>query len=408
VKQLRWPLMKNQFTAADFDAVYNLLSPDGMDWNLDAQMTMGEHVEAFEREFAVWQDCKHAVMTNSGSSANLVTMAALAERTGLWQDKWATSAVGPKIIVPAVTWSSDITSVMHTGFEPVFVDVDRQTLGMNPRAVIDSLNQQPTAVFLTHCMGFSALDYEMYGVLARATNTVLIEDCCESIGARTRWAGRKHKVGNFGLASNFSFYFAHHLTTIEGGMVTTDDADFADTCRMLRNHGLTRGLGAGCQPVEDMDIDPNFTFAVPGFNVRPQEINAAIGRSQLKRLDANIEQRRKNAAVWYGALDGDKYQTDFDLVTSSPYGLLLILREPNGKLRDRVEHTFREHQVEYRRGVAGGGNMLRQPYLRRIYGDAYKQYPVVEHLHHYGYCIGGWPGLPQEWIESLATDLNKL
>ena len=402
----RWPLMKSAFHADDFRAVQDLLEcgeNSGM-WNLDARLTMGEQVAAFEEEFAAWQGCKFAVMVNSGASANLITMHALSERMGGYDRNWK-----PKVIVPTVTWASDITSVMHAGFEPVFVDVDRDTLGMDHEGLIEKVIEgRPAAVFTTHCMGFNSLDDGMLGVILNP-GIPLIEDCCESIGA-TDYTGKK--VGNFGLAANFSFYYAHPMTTIEGGMVTTDDKEFADLCRMLRNHGMTRGVEFAGRPDDDMDLDPNFTFAVPGFNVRPTEISAAIGRSQLKRLDENIKQRHDLACMWYGRL-GTKYQS-FDCKGASPYGLLLVLRDqehesrPLVLLRNRVEALLREKGVEYRKGVAGGGNQLRMPYLRRLHGDAYRNFPVAEHLHSFGIAIGLWPGLEPQWIEQLALEMNKL
>lgn len=384
----RWPLMNDCLEAEDREAVITLLKEE-------SHFTMGKQVEAFEREFCAWQGCKHAVMVNSGASANLITMAALGERCGNW--KFKSSKLQPKVVVPVLTWSSDIASVIHAGFEPVFVDVDRRTLGSA------TVHGDCAANFITHCMGFNALPHLEGKVTGCFTR--LVEDCCESIGATYKDGS---KIGTKGLAANFSFYYAHHMTTIEGGMVTTDDRDFADLCRMLRNHGLTRGVEFAGRPDDDMDLDPNFTFAVPGFNVRPTEIAAAIGRSQLKRLDANIVTRQSNLALWLTELDGKKYQTDFELAGASPYGLVLVLNEPDEKLKRQVEGMLLEQGVEYRRGVCGGGNQLRQPYLRRSYGDLYKQFPVAEHLHHHGWAIGNWPDFDHGWIKSLAMELNKL
>lgn len=409
--QFRWPLMKSNFQPQDFDAVLSLLyrkCEDGYgNANLDARLTQGEQVRAFEREFAAWQGQKYAVMVNSGSSANLLTMAAY------YQQLRVSGAMSDRVLVPCITWASDVTSVLHAGFEPVFVDVDRQTLGMdNGKAIEAVLRERPAAVFITHCFGYNALPTELlFKTCTVEGNAVVFEDCCESIGARTRWAGRKHRVGCFGLASNFSFYYAHHMTTVEGGMVCTDDRDFAEAVRMLRGHGLARehsAFNAEANETIFPDLDPQFIFVHEGYNCRSTEINAAIGRSQLRRLDEGIERRRELAKTFYLNLDPAKYETGYDHDTASPYGLVIQLKEPDDALRGRVQSLLAEERIETRRGVAGGGNQLRQPYLRRRYGTQYAQYPNAEHLHFFAYSIGLWPDLPREDVLRLAGELNRL
>src|SRR5262245_21092538 len=167
---------------------------------------------------------KHSVFVNSGASANLLTIAALREHYGLGE-----------IIVPTLTWISDIASVIQCGFKPVFVDIDRRTLGMDKAQVIRRITPQTKAVFLTHVLGYNALSQSLLDKLA-ARRIPLIEDACESYGAT--FDGRK--LGTFGLMSDFSFYYAHHLTTVEGGMISTNDSDLYETLRMLRSHGMVR------------------------------------------------------------------------------------------------------------------------------------------------------------------------
>ncbi len=404
----QWPLMRSNFEAEDFFAIADLLSNDPdehgrSEWNLDVRLTQGEQVRAFEREFSEWQGCRHSIFVNSGASANLLTMAALRER-------WANSSarMWNKVLVPCITWASDVTSVLHSGFEPVFVDIDRRTLGMDRVRVGEAIERhKPVAVFLTHCMGYNALDDGLKGIIGNP-GVVLLEDCCESIGAE-HYTG--FKVGNAGLASNFSFYYAHHMTTVEGGMVCTDDSEFADVVRRLRGHGLAReGDGWNvdrCQE-EHADLDPQFVFTHAGYNCRNTEIGAVLGRSQLKRLDGAIEQRRENLKLFLSRLDPSKYQTDFAVEGSSPYALTLVLKESDCGLRDRVGDLLRRQGVECRRGIAGGGNQLRQPYLRRRYGTMYAEFPNAEHVHWNGWCIGNYPGLEREKIERLTEGLNKL
>lgn len=419
-----WPLMTGNFQDSDFDAIRELLAKP------NPRLTQGEQVRLFEEEFSRWQGSKHAVFVNSGSSANLLTMAALRERLGVCREcrgsgRLDYDVICPscgdskrKVLVPCITWASDITSVLHVGFEPVFVDIDRRTLGMDQNGICAQLRKlTPAAVFVTHCMGFDAfagvhpLCLVENESKTRLESVPIIEDCCEGPGAQHVGIGKRGKLGTFGLASNFSFYYAHHMTTIEGGMVCTDDDGFADVVRRLRGHGLAReGDGfdiARCRE-EHADLDPQFVFTHAGYNCRSTEINAAIGRSQLKRLDEGIEQRRENLKLFLGHLDPAKYQTDFAVEGSSPYALTLVLRENDEQLRGRVVALLRDSGIECRRGIAGGGNQLRQPYLRRRYGTMYAEFPNAEHVHWNGFAVGNYPGLQREMILQLCESLNKL
>jgi CDP-6-deoxy-D-xylo-4-hexulose-3-dehydrase len=194
-------------------------------------------------------------------------------------------------------------------------------------------------------------------------------------------------------------------------MVCTDDEDIYETVRMLRAHGLVRELRSAERREEFWeaypDLNPEFIFTYPAYNVRSTEINAVIGRSQLRRLDDNIETRCENLRLFLANLDPDAYQTDFATEGSSNYALPLILREPDPALGRRVMECLRAHGVEFRRGLSGGGNQLRQPYLRRLFGDEWKNYPRVEHVHFYGFYIGNYPGVGEKVLQ-LCDLLNRL
>jgi CDP-6-deoxy-D-xylo-4-hexulose-3-dehydrase len=384
--------MKNNILREDLDAVCGLLCQE------DPVLTQSANVRAFEEEWSHWLGVKHSVFVNSGSSANLVTLAALKAMHG----------AGGEVIVPAITWVSDIAAVMHTGFEPVFVDVDPRTLGMDNEQVLTRVTPRTRAVFITHVLGYNALSRRMLDELKRR-DIVLLEDVCESHGAT--FEGRK--LGTFGLASNFSFYYAHHLSTIEGGMVCTNNVDLYETVRMFRAHGLVRELESESRKREFADeygeLNPDFIFVHPGFNVRSTEINAVIGRSQLRRLDANIQQRTENLKLFLDHLDAEFYHTDFAMEGSSNYAFTLILRHADEELCKRVMRALRDQGVEFRRGTAGGGNQVRQPYLREIVGpQAWKKYPQADHVHFFGFYIGNYPSLEKEQILELCEVLNGL
>ena len=390
--RLAWPLMKNNIAREDLEAVIDLLQEE------DPILTQSKNVRAFEEEWSRWLGVKYSVFVNSGSSANLVTLAALKELHG----------EGGEVIVPAITWVSDIAAVLHCGFTPVFVDIDPRTLGMDNAEILAKITPRTRAVFLTHVLGYNALSRPLLDEL-QARGVPLIEDVCESHGATFE----DRKLGTFGLASNFSFYYAHHLSTIEGGMVCTDDENLYQTVRMLRAHGMVREMSCSGRKwdyaEEFPDLNPEFIFAFPAFNVRSTEINAVIGRSQLRRLDDNNQRRTENFNLFLRNLDPALYQTDFHTDGSCNYAFTLILKDPDPVLCERVMSTLRTNGVEFRRGTAGGGNQLRQPYLRKLLGrDAWQQCPKADHVHFYGFYIGNYPSLDGDRILALCDLLNSL
>ena len=382
--------MRNNITRADLDALIEFLKQD------DPILTQSKQVEAFEQEWSEWLGVKHSVFVNSGSSANEITMLALRELHGTGE-----------VIVPPLTWVSDIASVLHAGFTPVFADINPHTLGMDSAEVINKITPRTKAVFLTHILGYNALDDALIDACV-SRGIPLIEDVCESHGAT--FHGRK--CGTFGFASNFSFYYAHHLSTIEGGMVCTDNAEFYELCRVARSHGMVResrdesfrSRYADANP----DLNPAFIFAFPAHNMRGTEINAVLGRSQLPRLDVNNATRTRNLLRFLDGLDQAKFRTDFAVEGNSNYAFTLVLREPDEALRNRCMETMTKAGVEFRRGTSGGGNQLRQPYLRRLLGDEYKNYPKVDHIHFFGFYIGNYPDLEVEKIDALCKILNAL
>jgi len=390
ILDLNWPLMENNITKDDLDVLIEFLK--GM-----PILTQSGNVQAYEQEWSSWLGVRYSVFVNSGSSANFITMAVLKELYG-----------SGEVIVPPLAWVSDIASVLHAGFTPVFVDINPGTLSMDNEQVISKITPRTKAVFLTHVQGFNGLTRQLLKVL-KEKNIPLIEDVCEAHGATFLGA----KLGTFGLVSNFSYYFAHHMSTIEGGMICTNDEKIYQICRMWRSHGMVREMtnnGMKQKIIEENpDLNPYFIFSFPGYNMRNTEIGAVIGRNQLRRLDENNEKRKKNFDLFLRNIDPQKYRTDFKLEGSCNYAFNLILKKADPEFRDRIMEALRESRVEFRRGSAGGGNQLRQPYLKRIVPEGeYKKYPQVEHIHFYGFYIGNYPDLPEEKTLALCDLLNHL
>jgi len=376
----------------DLDAVIEHLKQD------DPMLTHGANVRAFEAEWSEWLGVKYSVFVNSGSSANLLTMAILRIR----------HPGGGEVIVPPLAWVSDVTSVLQNGFKPVFADIDPRTMAMHPAQILAQVNDQTRAVFLTHVQGFDGLTDDLLEELQRR-KIPLIEDVCESHGA----THNGKKLGSFGWISNFSFYYAHHMSTIEGGMVCTDDAEVYQKVRMLRSHGMVREATdpavRRAHQSANPELNPDFIFAFAAYNTRNTEIGAIIGRSQLKRLDRTVKRRTRNLLRFLKQIDSDKYRTDFKLEGSSNYAFNLVLKYPDDELIQRLMQKMRECGVEFRRGSSGGGNQIRQPYLKGIVPDGHhREFPETEHVHFYGFYIGNFPDLRDGEVDELCAILNQV
>jgi CDP-6-deoxy-D-xylo-4-hexulose-3-dehydrase len=388
---MKFPLMRNNIPREDLDAVIEYLRQD------DPVLTNGANVRAFEAEWSKWLGVKFSVFVNSGASANLLSMAILGVR----------HPEGGEVIVPPLTWVSDVASVLQNGFKPVFADIDPRTLAMHPAQILAKINDRTRAVFLTHVQGFDGLTDDLLDQLKRR-NIPLIEDVSESHGATHN--GRK--LGSFGWISNFSFYYAHHMSTIEGGMVCTDDPQVYQQVRMLRSHGMVRE--ANDPAVHEAyrsanpELNPDFIFAFAAYNTRNTEIGGIMGRSQLKRLDRNVMRRTENLLRFLRQIDPGKYRTDFRLEGSSNYAFNLILKRPDDELVQRLMQKMRDSGVEFRRGSAGGGNQIRQPYLKGIVPQGHhREFPQTEHIHFYGFYIGNFPDLRDEEVDELCAILNS-
>ncbi len=389
---MRYPLMRNNILREDLDAVIQHLQQD------DPILTNGHYVRAFEEEWSRWLGVKYSVFVNSGSSANLLTMAILKIRY----------PEGGEVIVPTLTWISDISSVLQNGFTPIFVDTDRHSLAMNNKQVLSKITSKTRAVFLSHIQGFDGLTNELI-IKLNEKNISLIEDACESHGA----SHNNQKVGSIGWISNFSFFYAHHMSTIEGGMVCTNDSEVYQQLRMLRSHGMVRESNdpevRKAYQKANPDLNPDFIFAFPAYNFRNNEIGGILGLSQLKRLDSIVERRTENLKRFINQLDSTKYRTDFKLEGSSNYAFNLILKKPDNDFVKRLMARMDESGVEYRRGSAGGGNQTRQPYIKEILPEnAYLSFPETEHIHYYGFYIGNFPDLHDEEIDDICNILNKV
>ena len=382
------PLMNDNIDKEDINNVIDFLSQDKI-----PKLTNGPKVVEFENSWGEWLGTKYNLMVNSGASANELTMLALAHIVGEGE-----------IIVPPLTWISDISSVLFAGHKLVFVDVNFTNLSFDIEKLKAAITPQTKAIFLTHVLGINALTKQLINICENQ-NILLIEDVCESHGTTYK----DTKVGNVGFASNFSFYFAHHMSTIEGGMISTNNHEFYQVCRALRSHGMTREMTdvSMRQKVIDSnpDLNPDFIFLRPAHNFRSTEINAVIGLSQLRKLDAKNQERKDNFDLFISNLNPDKYHIAINTEGNCNYAFIVILKNPDMKERDLLENKLKENGIEFRRGLSGGGNQMRQPFFKSVYKD-FSNYPNIEHIHNFSWYIGNYPGLEKEKIIKLLEVLN--
>jgi CDP-6-deoxy-D-xylo-4-hexulose-3-dehydrase len=388
---MKFPLMRNNVTRQDLDAMIEHLKQD------DPILTNGPKCKEFEEAWSKWLGVKYSVFVNSGASANLLSMTMLKIKY----------PQGGEVIVPPLTWISDVASVIQCGFTPVFVDVDMDTLGMNPDSIIRAITPNTRAVFLSHIQGFNALTDDLISTLAR-NNIPLIEDVCESHGARH---GERF-CGSIGWMSNFSFYYAHHMTTIEGGMICTKDEEVYNTLRMLRSHGMVRECGNEkmklAYKIQHPQLNPDFIFAYPAYNMRNTDLGGILGLSQLPKLDENVKLRNRNHERFLSKLNFKKFFTEFKMLGSSNYAFNLILNDKDQDFVNRIMSRMTEEGIEFRRGSAGGGNQTRQPYLKNIVPENYHlNFPNTEHIHFYGFYIGNFPSMQLDEVDFITKTLNE-
>ena len=391
MKKFSWPLMSNNISQNDKKALIKFIKKSD-------KFTNGIKVRKFEENWSKWLGVKYSTFVNSGASANLLTLKALKDIT---KNK-------KEVIVPAFTWNSDVVSIINSGFKPVFVDIRLENLAIDEELAKRKITKNTAAIFITHAMGFVGISSKFLNYLKKR-NIFLIEDACESHGIKL---GNK-KGGSLGNISNFSFYYSHHMSTIEGGMICTNSKTIDSIVKMKRGHGLLRE-SQNLKLINKVkskfrDLNSDFIFYTEGFNFRNTELAAVIGLEQIRRLNKNIKERNENHKLFLKLLRKDIFFTNFNLEGSSNYGLHLIMKKKNKFLFRKLLSVLKSNSIEYRIGSAGGGNQLRQPYLKN-FKKKYKLYnfPNTEHMHFYSLYIGNYPKLKKEKILNLSKALNKI
>lgn len=362
------------------------------------RLSMDVECRKFEEKFAIHQGSKHAILFNSGGSANLAMLQSL-KNLGKLKD-------GDKVGFSALTWSTNTMPIIQLGLVPVILDCEPNTLNTMSYNLLERLEQTTLqALFITNILGFAG-DIAAIRSICEEKNIVLIEDNCESLGTVLP----EGKAGNFGIGASFSFFVAHHMSTIEGGMVCTSDDEFAEMLTIVRANGWDRSLSSEQQQKWrsrfgiESEFQAKYTFYDLGYNFRPTEITGFLGQYQMQFLDENIKKREQNYLRIEKVI---KENPDFiylkhdHINTLSTFAFPLVCKSP--ELREKYLRKFIQAGVEIRPMIAG--NMQEQPFYKKYVSDLYNL-PGADIMHANGFYCGNYPELLEEDLvvfEELLT-----
>lgn len=375
--------MKNNFyfplgqNVHDADDIKNMI-----DSLLTEKFTMGQQVHDFELMFAKYINIKHAMMVNSGSSANLIALSVLTNYKCNNRLK-----AGDEILVPALCWSTSVFPIIQCNLVPIFVDVDPTSLNIDLEDLKRKITNKTKAIMLVHVLG-NCTNMEKLLRIVNDNSLLLIEDTCESLGS----SYNHQYLGTFGHIGTYSFYYSHHLTTMEGGMLVTNDDSYYELMKCLRAHGWSRDLQDKNEIQEKHpDLDPRFTFVNLGYNVRPMEVQATMGISQLQKLKIKNDNRKLNYYNIKYKLENDPRNTFLSFPKESDnaniiwFGVTLFLNK-NIQLSEYLKYLT-ENGVENRPIITG--NIIRQPIIKDLYPNLNcLDFPGAEECHFRGLFIG--------------------
>ena len=358
--------------------------------------TMGTEVGRFEHQFCEYLDTEYAVMVNSGSSANLLMVAALFYRLD------GALVRGDEVIVPAVSWSTTFAPLQQMGLHVKFVDIEPKTLNLDVDQVEAAVTDRTRLIFAVNLLGNPA-DLPRLQKIANSHSLILLEDNCESLGASLD--GKL--TGTWGLMGSFSSFFSHHISTMEGGLVVTDDEELYHIMLSLRAHGWTRQLPSSNKLVHKTD-DPfyeSFRFVLPGFNFRPLDISGAIGQEQLKKLSGFIKQRRANAERFTSTMSDDsRFRIQLENGESSWFGFSLVSLDGTIN-RGALVRYLNNCNIDCRPIVAG--NFLRNPVIKYFDYEVVGDCGAADEIHDNGFFVGNSHEEIGEKIDYLKTVLDQ-
>lgn len=358
------------------------------------RFSMGEEVKFFEEEFAKKVNSKYAVMSNSGSSANLLAIASLVYSGKLKEQD--------EVIVPAVSWSTTYYPLHQHNLKLKFVDIDKETLNINISDLEEAISDRTKAIFAVNLLG-NPNEYKKIKELCNKYDLILIEDNCESLGAK--YKGKQ--LGTIGKLGTYSTFYSHHLCTMEGGITVTDDEELYHYMLVIRAHGWTRNLPKDSKiyKKKENEFYESFNFIVPGYNLRPLEMEAAIGREQLKKWDIIINQRRENAKYFVEEISKiENIRIQKEIEESSWFGFAIVLEGKLKNKRDDLVFYLKENNVEVRPIVAG--NFTRNEVIKYMNYEIHGKLKNADDIHENGFFVGNHSKSNKEQVKYLIDKIK--
>lgn len=389
---MQYPLASSSWDHEEYAAIQAVID-SGM-------FSMGKNVAEFERVFAAYTGSRYCVMVNSGSSANLLMVAAMRYRKG-----GTPLRPGDEVIVPAVSWSTTYYPLYQYGLRLKFVDIDRETLNYDLEQLAAAVSDRTRCIMAVNLLG-NPNDFNRIQAIIGGRDIVLLEDNCESMGATLD--GRQ--AGTFGLMGSFSAFFSHHISTMEGGMVVTDDEELYHIMLSVRAHGWTRNLpkhNLVCGTKSDDAFEESFRFVLPGYNLRPLEMSGAIGIRQVAKLPSMIATRRANAQAFLALVkEFPGLWPQHEVGASSWFGFSLVVAPDAPFSRKDVVDAFGEAGIDVRPIVAG--NFAKNEVLRWFDYSIHGALPNAEYIDANGLFIGNHHYPLDRELEALCAALRKL
>lgn len=384
-----YKLASSTWDKQEFDAIQSVIDKD--------MYTMGSSVKQFEENFSRYLDSKYCVMTSSGSTANLLATAAL------FFTKNPKLKRGDEVIVPAVSWSTTYFPLQQYDLKLKFVDIDLETLNYDLKALEEAISSSTKMIMIVNLLG-NPNDFDKINDIIRGKDIFLLEDNCESMGAT--FNGKQ--AGTFGIMGTFSTFFSHHMATMEGGFITTDDKELYHILLSIRTHGWTRNLPKENLVSNKSDdwFEESFRFVLPGYNVRPLEMSGAIGVEQLKKLPAFLKQRRQNAKYFVELFENHRdFFIQKDIDNSSWFGFSLIIKPTSNLIRKDIINKLKENKIDCRPIVTG--NFTRNEVMKYFDYEIHGELENAEYLHQNGFFVGNSQVDLKMEIEFLFNTLKK-
>lgn len=361
----------------------------------DGFFTMSKRVKKFEEDFSNYIGSQYSVMVNSGSSANLLMIASLF----YIKDNAKKLKKGDEVIVPAVSWSTSYYPLYQYGLKIKFVDIDLETLNYNLKDLKEAISNKTKVILAVNLLG-NPNDFKQIKEMIINKDIIIIEDNCESLGAEFE----NKKAGTIGTLGTFSFFFSHHISTMEGGMIVTDNEELYQILLCLRSHGWTRNLPEInlVAPKSKNKFNESFRFVLPGYNLRPLEISGAVGIIQLKKFPRFLQQRIENAKMFLEKMDKhDDILIQKQIGLSSWFGFSMVLKPGTNRNRDDLIHNLNEKGFECRPIVAG--NFVNNDVVKFFNKEFYGNLKNADWIDKNGLFIGNHHIDMKEAIKSLEN-----